>query len=410
MRICLISHYFHPEIGAPSARLTSLAHELRTLGHDVTVLTGFPNHPTGRIPDGYRGMLVAVEDLAGVRVLRNWLYATPNEGFVRKTICHLSFMVSAVLLGGPRVGRVDVIVASSPTFFSVISAWCLSLLKQAPFVFEVRDLWPAVFVELGVLRNRLLIGILEAVEMFLYRRSAAVVTVTRSFERDLLRRGVPASKVETITNGVDLGAFSPGSPDEALRASLGLEGRFIVLYIGAHGISQALTAVLLTAGRLRDEPAPHFLFVGEGAEKKALEEKARDWGLHNVSFLPGQARDKVLAFYRTADLVLVPLRNIPLFDGFIPSKMFEVMGAGRPILASLRGEAAEILEASGAARIVAPEDDAAMAEAVMELIDDRDALARMGAAGRAFVETHYHRRGLASRYEALLRRVAGGPA
>jgi len=406
LRIVLICHYFHPEIGAPSARLHSLARNLRALGHDVAVLTGFPNHPTGVIPIKYRGRWVMQEDMDGVRVLRNWVYATPNEGIVKKTLGHLSFMFSSVLLGAPRLGKADVVVVSSPTFFAVLSAWVISLAKGVPFVFEVRDLWPAVFVELGVLKNRWIIKALEAVEMFLYRRAAAVVTVTESFRENLVSRGIPRGKVSVITNGVDLEEFSPGDPDPELRRGLSLEGKFIVLYIGAHGISHALAAVLEAARRLRERRDILFLFVGEGAEKKGLMKRASDWGLENVRFLSGQPRERVQEFYRLADICLVPLRNIPLFDTFIPSKMFEIMACGKPIVASVRGEPRMILERSGAAAVVDPEGSGAIAEAVVSLQEDPSRRRDMGIRGRAFVEKYYQRRALAERYAAILAMVA----
>lgn len=406
MRIAILCQYFHPEIGAPSARLYSLARDFKALGHDVVVLTAFPNHPTGIIPPQYKGRWTSREDLDGVAVLRNWLYATPNEGFIKKTLSHLSFMVTSVLLGGPRLGKIDVLIVSSPSFFSVISAWLLSILKGVPFVFEVRDLWPAVFVELGVLRNRWIIGALEFIEMFLYRRSAAVVTVTESFREILVRRGLPADKVVTVTNGVDLDDFKPGPADPALRGELGAAGKFLVLYIGAHGISQALKSILDAARILLPKDDILFVFIGEGAEKAALVERAREWGLSNVRFLPGQARGTVEGYYRAADLCLVPLRDIPLFDTFIPSKMFEMLGCARPILASVRGEAARILSDSQAALVVGPEDAQAIADGIVALKQDAPRRETMASRGREFVSKNYQRRDLALRYGRLLEEIA----
>lgn len=405
MRVAILCQYFHPEIGAPSARLYGLARDFKDLGHDVVIVTAFPNHPTGIIPAQYRGKWISREDWDGITVLRNWLYATPNEGFVKKTLSHLSFMVTAVLLAGPRMGKVDAIIVSSPAFFAVISAWVLSVVKRAPFVFEVRDLWPAVFVELGVLRSRWIIGALEFVEMFLYRRSAAVVTVTESFREILVSRGLPVRKVVTITNGVDLDDFKPGPPDAALKAELKAEDKFIVLYIGAHGISQALRTIIEAAKILEKNDDILFLFVGEGAEKAALVERTREWGLGNVRFLAGQPREKVRSYYRTADLCLVPLRNIPLFDSFIPSKMFEILGSARPILASVRGESARILSASKAAMVVAPEDAQAVAQGILTLKKDPALRDAMAGSGRAFVADHYQRRDLALRYSGLLEKI-----
>jgi len=403
MRTVILSHYFHPEIGAPSARLHSLARELSRLGHAVTVVTCFPNHPTGVIPEEYRGRWTADERLDGFRVLRVRVYAAPNEGVFRKTLGHLSFMATSVLLGGPRLGKADVIVASSPTLFSVLSAWALSVLKGVPFVFEVRDLWPAVFAELGVVKNRRVLGALEALEMFLYRRSAAVVTVTESFRDILVRRGVPEGKVTAILNGVDLEDFTPGPPDDAILGDLAARGKFVVLYMGALGLSHALERVLDCAKALSSFEDLLFVFVGEGARKAALMEQARGLGLRNIRFVKGQPRERVLSFYRSADVCLVPLKDIPLFETFIPSKMFEIMGCGRPIVASVRGEAARLLEASGAAVVVAPEDIQAMGRAILGLRGDAAKRREMGAKGRDFVEKGFDRRDAARRYAELLR-------
>lgn len=407
MKIAFICQYFVPEIGAPSARVSELCREWVRAGHDVTVVTAFPNHPTGVIPPAYRGAIFRRESLDGINVFRNWLYATPNEGFVKRTLSHLSFMVSALVLSTPRLRGHDVIVVSSPAFFVVISAWFMSRLWRIPYVFEVRDLWPGIFVELGVLKNRIIIRLLEAVEMFLYRQAAKVVVVTHSFRDILLRRGLADAHVVTITNGVDCEAFRPGPRDNALRRTQGLDDTFVVLYIGAHGISHALSAVLEAARTLEGDRDIAFVFVGEGAEKRQLMQTAAQLGLRNVLFVPGQPKHLVAAWYATADVVLVPLRNIPLFETFIPSKMFEIMACARPIVGSVRGEARTILEESGSALIVDPEDAAGIAAAVRSLRENPALGARLGEAGRQFVTAHYDRRTLANQYLQVLESVVG---
>jgi glycosyltransferase involved in cell wall biosynthesis len=406
MRIVYLCQYFTPEIGAPSARVSELSQAWAEMGHDVTVVTGLPNHPTGRIPAEYQGTVFRRERLGNVTVLRNWLYATPNEGFLKKTLSHVSFMMSSAVLSTFRLRRPDVIVVSSPTFFSVLSAWFMSRVRRVPFVFEVRDLWPGIFIELGVLKNRAIIRVLEAVEMFLYRAAARVVVVTDSFAETLVARGVPAAKVVTITNGVDTSQFRPGAPDNDVRREHGLEGRFVVLYIGAHGISHALVRLLDAAEATRDDARIRWVLVGEGAEKAKLVAEAAARGLTNVLFVGGQPKARMPQWYAAADVALVPLRNIPLFETFIPSKMFEIMACARPIVASVRGEARRILEASGAAIVVDPEDAAAIAGAVRRLRDDPTARAAMGDAGRRFVAEHYERRALAARYAQVLADVA----
>ena len=252
MRILLVTHYFPPETGAPQARLSALAADWAADGDQVTVLTGMPNHPTGVIPPGYRGAIRRRERRDGYRVLRTWLYATPNEGVARKTLSHLSFMVSSVLLGGWASGPADVVVVSSPTFFSIGAGWLLARLKRARLVVEVRDLWPAIFTELGVLTNRRLIRLLERLELAAYAAADTVIVVSDGFRANLICRGVPAAKVHTIRNGVRPGDFDPAAPaDPGLRARLGAgPGDCLVLYAGTHGISQGLTTVAEAAAQL----------------------------------------------------------------------------------------------------------------------------------------------------------------
>lgn len=405
MRIAYVCQYFPPEIGAPSARVSELSEAWTEMGHDVTVVTGLPNHPTGRIPDEYKGVVFKRERRGRIDVWRNWLYATPNEGIVKKTMSHVSFMLSSAVLSTPRLSNVDVIIVSSPTFFSVLSAWFMSRVRRVPFVFEVRDLWPGIFIELGVLKNKALIGVLEAIEMFLYRAAARVVVVTDSFAVNLRERGVPAAKLATITNGVDTAFFAQADGRDDLRRQHGLEGRCVVLYIGAHGISHALSRLLDAAEATRDDQEIRWVFVGEGAEKARLVSRAAERGLTNVQFVEGQPKALMPAWYAACDVALVPLRNIPLFETFIPSKMFEIMASARPIVGSVRGEARGILDRSGAAITVDPEDAEAIAAGVRRLRADPDLRARMGSAGRAFVAAHYERRELARRYAALLEDV-----
>lgn len=402
MRIVYLCQYFVPEPGAPAARLRDMARSWVQRGHSVTVVTGMPNHPTGVVQAPYIGRLIAHESLDGVTVLRNWLYATPNEGLVRKTLSHLSFMVSALVLGYARLGSADVIIASSPSFFAVISAWIMSRLRKIPFVFEVRDLWPAVFVDLGVLTNPFVIRALESVEMFLYQRAALVVTVTEGFRKRLLARGLPPEKVVTITNGAAIESFTPGPRDNAVRTELGLAGKFVVGYVGAHGISQGLELVLQAAQRLRDDADIVFLLVGEGARKRALLELREKLRLTNVIMLPAQAHQRVREYYCATDVCVVPLRQLPLFGTFIPSKMFEIMACAVPVIGAVEGEAREILERSGGARLITPEDDAALADAVRWFKLHPGESRQMGAAGRAFVTANYDRQVLADHYARAL--------
>jgi len=406
VKIALLSHYFWPELGAPSARLLEMGREWVARGHEVTVVTNFPNHPTGVVPEAYRGRSFQIEEVAGLRVVRCRTYATPNRGVARRTLGHLVFMTQAVLQATPHLRGSDVLVASSPTLFAVVAAWLISLRLRVPFVFEVRDLWPAIFVDLGVIRNRFVIFCLERLELFLYGRADAVVTVTRAFATDIARRGIAQAKLHVVPNGVDLEAFQPGSADPVLRRRLGFGDELLVLYCGAHGISHALSRILDVAAQLRSDPRVRFLLVGEGAEKEMLVARARELQLDNVIFHDSVPREEVPALYRSADVCLVPLRALPLFRSFIPSKMFEILACCRPILASLEGEAAEILGSSGAALVVPAEDTDAITASLVLLAGNPSLRSELGARGRPFVAAHYDRQRLAAGYLEILRAVA----
>ena len=407
MRVLLVTHYFPPEIGAPQVRLADLVGRWAASGDDVTVLTGMPNHPTGVVPPEYRRRVRVEEQVGGYRIVRTWLYATPNEGVFKKTLGHLSFMITSVLLGSRRAGPADVVVVSSPTFLSILSAWFLARIKRAKLVVEVRDLWPAIFVELGILRNRTIIRALERVELAAYGAADVVVTVTDGFRDDVIARGVPAQKVHTIFNGADVGRFHV-SPEAAAaqRARLAADaGELVVLYAGAHGISHGLVSVADAAAKLRDE-AVRFVFVGEGAAKRDLANRVAELGLSNVTMLPGVPHEDVPALLAAADVCLAPLRDVPLFATFVPSKIFEYLAAGRPVIGAVTGEPAAILRRAGAV-VVPPEDPGALADAIRELRADPARREEIGEQGKRYVAEHFDRGLLAARYHQLLADIVG---
>jgi glycosyltransferase involved in cell wall biosynthesis len=403
VRIAYVSHYFVPEPAAPAARVHEFARAWVRSGHAVSVVTTFPNHPVGRTAPEYRGRLWATERLDGMRVLRCWLYAVPNRGVGKRGLDHLSFMVSAVLLGLPRLGPTDVVIASSPTLFSALSAWLLARAKRVPFVLEVRDLWPEAIVELGLMRpGSPAVRALERLARFLYAQAARVVVVTQAFADYLERRGVPRSKLAVIPNGADTRLFAPGLDAMPMRARLGLDEQFVVAYIGSHGLSHGLGAVLDAAAM---QPEVTYLLVGDGADRERLCAERERRGLRNVLMHPSVSKADVPGLYAAADVCLVPLRDVPLFSSFVPSKLWEIMAAGRPIVGAVRGEARDILERSGGALLVEPEDGAGMAAAVSMLRADPEVRAELGQAGRAFAEQHYDRDVLAARYLEVLRDV-----
>lgn len=409
MRITFLCQYFPPEMGAPSARTFEHARHWASLGHDVTVVTGFPNHPTGVIRPEYRGYFVKRENVEGIGLLRTWVYVAANKGFTKRVLNFLSFFFSSLILGAMLTKRPDVVVGTSPQFFCAVAAYCLSVIKRAPFVFEVRDIWPRSAVELGALKNRLLIHLLEAIENYLYRRAALIIPVAESTRQYLIGKGIPAEKIAVVPNGIDAKYLaSAQTAPEALREELGLAGKFIVSYIGTHGMSHALEITLRAAKELECDQAIHFLFVGEGAEKEKLKQFASELKLSNVTFINEQPRERLLSFYRASDVSVVPLKRLPIFKKVLPSKLFELMGAGCPVICGVEGEAAALVTTAEAGLCVEPENVGALVEAITRLRGDRELRARMSENGRAFVTARYLRSTLAEKYLNALETALAG--
>jgi glycosyltransferase involved in cell wall biosynthesis len=407
MHILYVSQYFPPEPGAPAARVSELARAWVEAGQEVTVLTGMPNHPTGMVPSEYQHRVLVSEDFHGVRVVRTWIYPAANRGHLRRSLAYASFAASAALWGQFHVGRPDVVVATSPQFLCAVAGYAIARTRSLPFVFEVRDLWPESIVAVGALpEGHPVVRGLGLVEEYLYRRADRIVVVTDSFGARLRQRGVPANKIEVVKNGVDLERFVPESRDTQLRERLGFAGKFVVSYVGTHGMAHGLDRVLDVAAALRPQDQIRFLFVGEGAERQRLQARAKSESLDNVVFLGALPRDAMSEVYATSDLCLVPLRKTELFRTVLPSKIFEILGMARPVLLSVDGEARALVEASGGGVFVPPEDAPAMTEAILRLARDPAACQDMGERGRAYVKEHFDRKKLAARYLAILEEVA----
>lgn len=413
VRILYLSQYYPPEMGAPAARVSQLARAWAADGHDVTVLTGFPNHPTGVIPPEYRGRpFVRRENDHGVQVIRTPIYAAPNKGLVRRSLNYGSYALSAATLGPLLTHRPDVVIGTSPQFLCAVAGYWLARLKRAPFVFEVRDLWPRSIVEVGAMRHDSpVVRALEQAEMFLYRHCERIVAVTDSFVDEIADRGIEREKISVIKNGVDLDLFTPGPRDNAVREQLGLQGKFVATYIGTHGMAHGLGTILDAAARLKNDDRFRFVLIGEGAEKAQLVERAQREGLTNVVFLGQQPHARIPDYVRAADVTLVLLRGKALFKTVIPSKIFEFMGAGRPIVLGVDGEARGIVEQAQAGVFVPPESGEELAATLVRLSQSPERLTRMGERGRSYVESHFSRRVLARRYlEVLSEVVRGGPS
>lgn len=369
MHILFLTDNFPPEVNAPASRTFEHCREWVRAGHRVTVITCAPNFPKGKVFDGYRNRLWQTEEMEGIQVVRVWSYITANEGFVKRILDYQSFMVMAIL-ASPFVRGVDVVVGTSPQLFTVCAAYVVSRLKRIPFVFELRDLWPESIRAVGAIGNSRLLDALERVELFLYRKAARIVSVTHSFKHNLISRGVNASKVVVVTNGVDISRFRPQPRDELLAAQLGLQGKFIAGYIGTHGLAHGLDTLLEAARRLQDNPEGfnvRLLMLGDGANKAKLVEKAQVMGLNNVVFVDSVPKEQVVRYWSLLDASIIHLKKTDLFTTVIPSKLFECMGMGIPVLHGVAGESAEIVAKEECGQVFEPENVEALCSGILML-------------------------------------------
>jgi len=409
VHILFLTDNFPPESNAPASRTFEHCVRWVRAGAQVTVITGAPNFPEGRLFEGYRNRWYAVEQMEGIRVVRVKTYIAANEGFGRRTLDYLSFMVSS-FIAGLWQRRVDVIVGTSPQFFTVCSAWMLSLFRRRPFVFELRDLWPASIRVVGAMADSRWLSALERLELFLYRRAPRIVAVTGAFRRELSTRGIDEDKIAVVPNGVDLARFAPRERDASMARAYGLEGRFVVGYIGTQGLAHALDNVLDAAAMLNAERDIVFLFAGSGARHDALVEETRARGLDNVIFLPRQPKSAMPAVWSLCNVSLIHLKNDPLFASVIPSKIFESMGMGLPMIVAVPpGEATGTVEETGSGIAVAPGDPAALAGAIRALRDDGGRRASLARASRD-AAPRYSRDRLAEAMLAVLRDAAASRA
>ncbi len=403
MKILYVSQYFPPEPGAPAARVYENCRAWVQSGADVSVLTAFPNHPTGVVPQTYRGKLYQSEEVVGIKVHRTFIYPAANQGFWGRSLNYISFALSALLFGIFKIKSPDVVVATSPQFLVALSGYMLARILRARFVFEVRDLWPASIVAVGALREgSILIRLLEVLEGFLYRHADHIVVVAEPYKALIDSKGVSDSKISVIQNGVDLILFRPGPKPLDLLHEHRLDGKFVVSYVGTVGMAHGVGMILSAAMQMRALQDVHFVVVGEGAERAELCACAEKEDLTNVTFLGAVPRSKVREWIVASDVCVVTLRNKALFRKVIPSKLFEIMACARPIILSVAGESAQLLKKSRAGIIIEPEDSGQLGAAVLRLKEHPVEMREMGANGRTFVEAHFDRNVLANSYLELL--------
>lgn len=392
MKIAVLTQYYPPETGAPQARLSALAERLAERGHEVTVLTAMPNYPAGRIYPGYSG-LWRREMSGSIRIIRTAIYPTKRLG-LRRLASYFSFVLSSTVFGAGLLPRVDILLTESPPLFSGIAGYLLSRFKGARWIFNVSDLWPDSAVRLGAVKPGWTLQMASALEAFCYRNAWLVTGQSREILANIQAR-FPQVATWHLSNGVTPELFSPEKRSAEARRLLGGE-EVIALYAGLHGIAQGLDQVLEAAGRLRDLGSVRIVLLGEGPEKARLAATAREHGLTNVSFLDAVPRDAVPALLSSADIILAPLKRY--LPGAVPSKIYEAMAVGLPVVLSGEGEAAEIVNRTQCGLVVPPGDAERLASAIRNLAEHQALRRRLGAAGLHSAQSEFNRRAILDRF------------
>ncbi|NIA30171.1 MAG: glycosyltransferase [Actinobacteria bacterium] len=399
MRILYISQYFPPEIGATQTRAIEMASNLVRQGHQVTVLTEFPNHPKGIIPEKYRGRFIEHDRVEGVDIIRTWVYARPNKTFLTRMGFYLSFMSTSFIAGLFLRGKFDIVYATSPPFFVGVTGLLLSRLKSARFVFEVRDLWPQSAVELGELSNKTFIRWAERLENVYYKKADFLIAVTKGIYRHLSARSYSA-KVRQVLNGTNTELFYYRGVKK--RQEMDWNDTFVVVYAGIIGIAQGMDQLCQLVENCKAHSGIRFVFIGEGPQKEKVKLLQERKELHNLFLLGQVPREIIPQYISAADCCLVPLKKNPLFLGALPSKMFDCMACERPVILSVDGEARRVLEESEGGIYVEPENTQQMEKAILRLKNSPTLCRKMGKAGREYVKQKFSRRQKALELEKIL--------
>ena len=365
MRILFLTDNFPPEVNAPATRTYEHCVEWVKLGAEVTVITCFPNFPKGKIYNGYQNKLYQKEIIDGIRVIRVWSYMSPNTGFVKRVFDFMSYAFMAFLLGVFQ--KCDLIIGTTPQFFTAISASCLAFIKRRPWVMEVRDLWPESIVAVGAMKRQdLAFKFLRKIEIKLYHSANLIIVVTDQFKKYISSLNVVSSKIFIIKNGVIHSNFIPSNKNNQLLEKHGLTGKFIVSYIGTHGMAHALDFILNCANTIKD-PKIHFILQGDGSEKQHLMEIAAQLNLKNITFLPFVSKSEISKYINLSDVALVNLKRSETFKTVIPSKIFENIALYKPILLGVEGEAKDLIEHYNVGVCYIPESQSSFIEALEEI-------------------------------------------
>jgi len=405
--VLILTQYYPPETGAPQNRLSSLARHLKQLGADVAVLTAMPNYPAMQVHEDYKGKWFCKEELDGIPVYRSWIYARKATGIAVRLLNYFSFVFSSAVAGLFRMKKYDIIICESPPLFLGMSALLIKLFRRSKLVFNVSDLWPESAEKLNIVNNKMFLKAAYALEAWLYQRSALVSGQTQGIVKSIQSR-FPKTKTFWLPNGIDSEKYNIEKADKIWRQVHGFnENDFIVLYAGILGHAQALEVILKAADRLRHEERIKFIIVGDGPQKDFLHHLKAELKLQHVFFFPNQPAANMPAIIYASNAAIIPLKNIPLFMGAIPSKIFENLAFSRPILLGVDGEARELfIEQGKCGLFFTPDDDTALANGTLQLSKDSQLCATLGANGKAYVYQHFNRANIAAAFYEELKAIS----
>ena len=398
MKILFLTDNFPPEVNAPATRTYEHAQEWIKNGAEVTIITCAPNFPHGKIYDGYKNKLYQKTNMDGIEVIRVWSYVTANSGFVKRVLDYVSFAFMAFWIG--LFQKYDIIIATSPQFFTTWAGWGLSKIRRKPWIFELRDLWPESIKTVGAMKQGIAIDILEKIELALYRDATRVIAVTDAFKTNLIKRGIDAKKIDVITNGSNLDLFYPRIKNPELLKRYGLENKFIIGYIGTHGLAHSLDFIVRSIAKIKD-PQIHFIFVGDGAMKNTVLTIAQELGIENATFLDPVSKDLVPEYLSLCDISLAPLKKEENFKTVIPSKIFEASAMQKPTLLGVEGQAQEIIEYYNAGLCFEPENEKDFIEKVI-LLKENNSIYQNLQSGCEKLAKAYNRKVLAKQMLSVL--------
>lgn len=393
MKILFITDNFPPEVNAPATRTYEHCLEWVKQGVEVTIITCNPNFPHGMVYTGYTNKLYQKENLDGIEVIRVWSYITSNSGFAKRVLDYVSFAFMAFGVG--LFQKHDVIIATSPQFFTTWAGWALSKIRRKPWIFELRDIWPESIKTVGAMNESKVLDFLEKIELGLYKDSDKVIAVTDAFKQNLINRGIDKNKIEVVTNGSNVELFFPREKGADLLKELKLGDKFIVGYLGTHGLAHSLDFIIQSISKIKDKDI-HFLFVGDGAMKETMLLLSSELLLTNITFLNPVSKDEMPKYLSIIDISLAPLKKSENFKTVIPSKIFEASAMGKPTLLGVEGQAQEIIEKYGAGLCFEPENEKDFITKIEILKQDKVLYTRCQK-GCKVLANAYNRKNLASK-------------